>query len=134
MKKLIIKIALAFLAIAFLITSLVIYNKNFKDKKNKDNPNIEVNIVLIDIEGKELLNDFYNGYDKTLFDILNDNYKIRYDESIYGIRLLDFESVKTDFTNTYIAIYVDESYSTKGISYITLYDKIKIEFKETKIL
>ena len=43
------------------------------------------------------------------------------------------ESVTTDFVTEYIAIYVNGKYSNKGVSYITLENKILIEFRETKL-
>ena len=65
--------------------------------------------------------------------MLNENYKIRYEDSTYGVKLLDMESIKTDFKTTYLAIYVDGKYSSKGVSYIELHNGIIIEFKETKL-
>ena len=68
-----------------------------------------------------------------LFNLLNNNYQIRYETSIYGVTLLDIDSIKTDFRNSYIAIYIDDKYSNFGISSINLYDGIKISLKETRI-
>ena len=45
----------------------------------------------------------------------------------------DIDDLKTDFSNTYISIYVDNTYSNFGISSIPLYDKENILFKEEAI-
>ena len=132
MKKLIIKIALAIVIIGLAIGAIVLFNHINKAKKPKYDT--EVNIIVYNIEEEIVSNKKFNGKDKTLFDLLNDNYEIRYEESIYGVKLLDIDEIKTNFIDTFIAIYVDGVFSTRGISYITLHDKILIELKESKAL
>ena len=141
MKKLIIKIIISIVIITLAIIGISLYNQKYKNKKpaNNDTTNsetiasISVTIIAYDIDKNKICDDKYDGKNKTLFDILNENYDIRYDETSLGVRLFDFESIKTDFKTEYIAIYVDNKYSNKGISYIELHDGIIIELKETKL-
>ena len=142
MKKLIIKIIISIVIITLAIIGISLYNQKYKNKKpaNNDTTNTETNvsisvtIIAYDIDKNKICDDKYDGNNKTLFDILNENYDIRYDESeSLGVRLLDFESIKTDFKKEYIAIYVDNKYSNRGISFIELHDGIIIELKETKL-
>ena len=141
MKKLIIKIIISVVIITLAIIGISLYNQKYKNKKpaNNDTTNsetiasISVTIIAYDIDKNKICDDKYDGKNKTLFDILNENYDIRYDETSLGVRLFDFESIKTDFKTEYIAIYVDNKYSNKGISYIELHDGIIIELKETKL-
>lgn len=111
-------------------------------ESNLDNNEKEITynitIILVDYE-KEISNKSYKlNKDlalkkNALFNLLNDNYQIRYETSIYGVTLLDIDSIKTDFRNSYIAIYIDDKYSNFGISSINLYDGIKIKLKETRL-
>ena len=68
--------------------------------------------------------------DEKLLDVLNNNYTIRTSMSTYGAVIYDIDDIKTDFNTTYIAIYVDDKYSNVGISYINIYDGMRITFKE----
>ncbi len=113
-------------------------NSNVSLDNNPVNDSYNITIVLFDYE-KEISNKSINikkedALEKgALFNILNDNYKIRYETTIYGVLLLDIDSIKTDFKSSYIAIYIDDKYSSYGISSIKLYDGMKISFKETRI-
>ena len=113
------------------------YNSN-SSSLNQNEITYNITIILFDYE-KEISNKSYNlsknqaTKKDALFDLLNNNYQIRYDTSIYGVRLLDIDSIKTDFRNSYIAIYIDDKYSSYGISSINLYDGMKISLKETRI-
>ena len=149
MKKLVIKIIISVFIIACAMIGITFYNSRFKNTKAKENVltetdttidditstnNIlEINTILYDINKNIIVNDKLDGDNKSLFDLLNENYKIRYEDSTYGVKLLDMESIKTDFKTTYLAIYVDGKYSSKGVSYIELHNGIIIEFKETKL-
>ena len=138
-KRIIIKIIISVIVISLAITGIALYNNLYLNKKPTNNNttttinNIEVTIMLTDIDNNIIINDKLNGNDKTLYDLLNENYNIRCEDGPHGKKILDFESVKTDFKNNYLAIYVNDIYSTKGLSYITLEDRIKIEFRETKL-
>ena len=126
MRNLILKIVVSILLIATVIITLVLANKN--EVKNDEIYN--VNIVISNKE-ETIRNDNYQiKSDVTLFNLLDTNYDIVYDETIYGVRLLGIDTIITDFKSSYIAIYVDNKYSSYGISNIKLYDGIKISFKE----
>ena len=126
MRNLILKIVVSILLIATVIITLVLANKNEVKKDEIYN----VNIVVSNRE-ETIRNDNYQvKSDTTLFNLLDTNYDIVYDETIYGVRLLGIDTIITDFKSSYIAIYVDNKYSSYGISNIKLYDGIKISFKE----
>ncbi len=126
MRNLILKIIVSILLITTVVVTLVLANKN--EVKNDEIYN--VNIVVSNRE-ETIRNDNYQiKSDVTLFNLLDTNYDIVYDETIYGVRLLGIDTIITDFKSSYIAIYVDNKYSSYGISNIKLYDGIKISFKE----
>ena len=149
-----IKIIISVIVITLAILGITFYNINFKDQKPKDNSTneittnitsineneeennnfiIKVTIMLYDINKNVIVNDNLEGNNKTLYELLNENYNIRCEDTIHGKIILDFETVKTDFKTKYIAIYVNGKYSSKGLSYIALEDGITIEFKETNL-
>ena len=129
MRNIILKIIVSVLLIATVILTLVLTNKN----EAKADEMYNVNIVVSNRE-EEIRNDSYEiKSDVTLFNLLDSNYELVYDETIYGVRLLGIDTIITDFKTSYIAIYVDNKYSSYGISNIKLYDGIKITLKETKI-
>ena len=126
MRNLILKIVVSILLIATVIIAFVLVNNN----KVKNDEIYNVNIVVSSTE-ETIRNDNYQvKSDVTLFNLLDTNYDIVYDETIYGVRLLGIDTIITDFKSSYIAIYVDNKYSNYGISNIKLYDGIKISFKE----
>ena len=126
MRNLIFKIVVSILLIATVIITLVLANKN--EVKNDEIYN--VNIVVSNREETIRDDNYQVKSDVTLFNLLDTNYDIVYDETIYGVRLLGIDTIITDFKSSYIAIYVDNKYSNYGISNIKLYDGIKISFKE----
>ena len=158
--KLIIKITASVVLVGLTVLSFVLINNYNKPKEDdsqteniinneisgsESNNSLEkieiiynITIILFDYE-KEISNKSYDlNKDQAtkkdaLFNLLNNNYQIRYETSIYGVTLLDIDSIKTDFRNSYIAIYIDDKYSNFGISSIKLYDGMKISLKETRI-
>lgn len=126
MRNLILKIVVSILLVATVIITLVLVNKN--EVKNDEIYN--VNIVISNKEETIRDDNYQVKSDTTLFNLLDTNYDIVYDETIYGVRLLGIDTIITDFKSSYIAIYVDNKYSSYGISNIKLYDGIKISFKE----
>jgi hypothetical protein len=158
--KLIIKITASVVLVGLTVLSFVLINNYNKPKEDdsqteniinneisgsESNNSLEkieivynITIILFDYE-KEISNRSYDlNKDQAtkkdaLFNLLNNNYQIRYETSIYGVTLLDIDSIKTDFRNSYIAIYIDDKYSNFGISSINLYDGMKISLKETRI-
>ena len=126
MRNLILKIVVSILLVATVIITLVLANKN--EVKNDEIYN--VNIVISNKEETIRDDNYQVKSDTTLFNLLDTNYEIVYDETLYGLRLLGIDTIITDFKSSYIAIYVDNKYSSYGISNIKLYDGIKISFKE----
>ena len=129
MRNLILKIIVSVLLITTVVLTLVLSNRN----EAKSGEIYHVNIVISN-QTEIIKDDNYEiNSDVTLFNLLDSNYELVYDETVYGIRLLGIDTIITDFKTSYIAIYVDNNYSSYGISKIKLYDGIKITFRETKI-
>lgn len=129
MRNLIIKIIVSILLITTVVVTIVLTNNNKPNKGDIYNVNI-----VIKNQSETLNDDYYEiESDQTLFDLLDSNYELKYDNTAYGVRLLGIDTIITDFKTSYIAIYVDDKYSSYGISNIKLYDGIKITFKETKL-
>ena len=125
MRKLIIKILVSLILIGIAIGTFFIINHISNSGSGRINIKVyDINETMVsdkDIEFKK---------DDKLIDLLEKNYTIRTSSSKYGLILYDIDSIKTDFTTTYIAIYIDDKYSNYGISSIKLYDGMRISFKE----
>ena len=125
MRKLIIKILVSLILIGIAIGTFFIINHISNSGSGRINIKVyDINETMVsdkDIEFKK---------DDKLIDLLEKNYTIRTSSSTYGLILYDIDSIKTDFTTTYIAIYIDDKYSNYGISSIKLYDGMRISFKE----
>lgn len=134
MRKIVVKITVAVILISLTTLSFILVDFYKKNKHKSDATEYNVEIVLIDISNEMIADDTYlvpSNY--TLFKILNENYNLVYDETVYGVRVLCIDSMKTNFKDEYIAIYVDDKYSDAGVSKIYLYDGIKVTFKETSL-
>ena len=125
MRKLIIKIIVSLILIGIAIGTFFIIN-NISNSGSGT-----LNIKVYDIN-ENMVSDKDIEFKKEdkLIDILENNYQIRTSNSTYGIVLYDIDDIKTDFTTTYIAIYIDDKYSNYGVSGIKLYDGMRISFKE----
>ena len=125
MRKLIIKIIVSLILIGIAIGTFFIINNISSSGSGT------LNIKVYDIN-ENMVSDKDIEFKKEdkLIDILENNYQIRTSNSIYGIVLYDIDDIKTDFTTTYIAIYIDDKYSNYGVSGIKLYDGMRISFKE----
>ncbi len=125
MRKLIIKIIVSLILIGIAIGTFFIIN-NISNSGSGT-----LNIKVYDIN-ENIVSDKDIEFKKEdkLIDILENNYQIRTSNSTYGIVLYDIDDIKTDFTTTYIAIYIDDKYSNYGVSGIKLYDGMRISFKE----
>ena len=141
MRKILIKVALAIIIIAsgigliFIMNKYIIPNVNEESNQNETTPVAEynINIIITDRNGNILNDDKILTHSKSLIEVLEENYEIRYEREGVGIFLYDIGPIKTDKWNSYIGIYVNDKYSNYGIDKINLYDGIKIEFRETKI-
>ena len=126
MKKLVISIITVFIVIA----SFVIYSQ-----LNKNDSIGEITIIVVDEIGDTISNKTYDFTETdTLFTILDENYELgcadssyhltsNCDFTIFGNRaILQIDTLVTDWTNSYIAIYENDEYSALGIDSIPLND------------
>jgi hypothetical protein len=127
--KWIIKILISISLICICISLFIVFN----NLKGKDEKGIDVTIILKDKNNNVCVDDTYHNNDLSLVELLKANYEVRMEKSTYGYILYDFEEIKTDFKNSYLAIYVNDQYSNYGISGIVLKDDMVILFKETII-
>ena len=127
--KWIIKILISISLICVCISLFIVFN----NLKGKDEKGIDVTIILKDKNNNVCVDDTYHNNDLSLVELLKTNYEVRMEKSTYGYILYDFEEIKTDFKNSYLAIYVNDQYSNYGISGIVLKDDMVILFKETII-
>ena len=127
--KWIIKILISISLICVCISLFIVFN----NLKGKDEKGIDVAIILKDKNNNVCVDDTYHNNDLSLVELLKTNYEVRMEKSTYGYILYDFEEIKTDFKNSYLAIYVNDQYSNYGISGIVLKDDMVILFKETII-
>lgn len=130
MRKIILKIVIAIILIVLAIVAVKIW----KDKTTSGNdPEGTITVILKDLNDREETRtiDFYE--DDTFLGLLEKEYTISYKDSSYGAVLYNIDWIKTDFKTTYIAIYIDDKYSTVGVSSIELKDGMTILLLETKI-
>jgi hypothetical protein len=127
--KWIIKTLISISLICICISLFIVFN----NLKGKDEKGIDVTIILKDKNNNVCVDDTYHNNDLSLVELLKTNYDVRIEKSTYGYILYDFEEIKTDFKNSYLAIYVNDQYSNYGISGIVLKDDMVILFKETII-
>lgn len=118
------------LVVAIAVSSVIIYKKLHTPVADVGGG---VTIELVDLEGnkEEKRLDFDEG--DTLFDLLYSNYEVTYEETGYGILLLGIDDIQTDFTSTYIAIYINGEYSNLGLSSIILEEENVYSFRETRV-
>lgn len=132
MKKLIVTVAvLIFAGISFFMSD---YFRQTDDSGT-------ITIILIDQIDDTIINEeisFEEG--DTFFEVLMENYDLRCanssyqpvvctEDSLMGNVILVFDDVETDWNNSYIAIYIDDEYSTYGIDNIPLEDESIYRFE-----
>lgn len=94
-----------------------------------------VTIVVIDKNDTVVINDEIGYVDgDTLFTLLDDNYTLGCADSSYNLTdvcepvmfgsrlLLQIDTVITNWTSSYLAIYINDIYATKGVDSIPLED------------
>lgn len=126
MKKLIIKISIT---LGLLIFAIVIISFSNKNEATKEEGTFQ--FTLVDKNNITIYDDtiiFKEG--DTLLGLLDEKYGVRYDNGQFGAVVLDIGSVKTDFYTTYLAIYVDDEYSSMGISNIKLVAGMRVKIVE----
>lgn len=126
--KVLISVFFLSLAIAALITSKQIEKKN---AVSQDVGTITIEIVTLDNKVNKREFNYKEG--DSVWSIIKENYTVRYSETQTGIWLYDIDDVKTDFTTTYLAIYVDDVYSNYTIDGIKIKDGLVVSLRETKL-
>lgn len=129
-KKLVLKIIYSIIALGLIITGFVMLAKR---EEAKDNGTIT--IELIDLENNVLStkNHNYKAGD-TLFKILDDNYDIEYENSVFGVYIIKIDSLHAPNKNElFIKILVNDEFSTVGVSQIKLENKLKVTFILTRV-
>lgn len=131
------KILISCVAIGLIIGSfLALSYCDFSDKEGT------ISITLIDEMGETISSIEYDfNSEDTLFNILDENYDLGCANSSFQVSevcekgmfssrvLLEINSLKTDWRNSYISIYENDEYSTQGIDNISLNDGDKFVFE-----
>ena len=115
--NLLIKIALTLSIISLIVSVLV-----FIYKPQPATHDGFVTIQLVDIEG-QVISERLLGFNEgdNFFDLLIANYEVTYEESIWGIFLIAINDLDSrEGATWYIAIYINNLYSTVGVSQIQL--------------
>lgn len=136
MKKLVITLIVIVLSVASLFAF---------SQLNKNDKIGEITIIVVDEIGDTISQQTYDFTESdTLFSILDDNFELGCADSSYHITtncepllfgsraILKIGSLETDWSNNYIAIYENDTYSTLGIDSIILNDGdvFRFEYKE----
>lgn len=129
-KKLILKIIYSIIVLGLIITGFVMLAKR---EEAKDNGTIT--IELIDLENNVLSTKSHNyKAGDTLFKILDDNYDIEYENSVFGGYIIKIDSLHAPNKNElFIKILVNDEFSTVGVSQIKLENKLKVTFILTRV-
>ena len=128
-KNILIKIIIT--AVLVLIgTAAILIIKHIDKEKTIAKAQGTITIELVDLDNNKTSKEFKYYEGDTLWSIMEKNYEVRYTTTQYGIFLYDIDEIKTDGIHTYIAIYLDDVYSSKGISYIELKDGLLISLRE----
>jgi hypothetical protein len=106
----------------------------------------DATIIIVNQSGTEIVHDEIN-FEKgtTLFSLLEKNYSVRCANDSYNLAddcskttfgghvILHLDKVETDWFNSYIAMYINGIYSTKGIDLIPLNDGEVYKFVYTSL-
>ncbi|MBO7080204.1 MAG: hypothetical protein J6W64_10505 [Bacilli bacterium] len=129
-KQTIIKIIITILLLSLCIVSVLLFNKYVKDKAISKEIG-KITIELIDFDGTKSQKEFSYKEGDSIWPIIKDNYRVEYTETQFGIMLIEIDDIITDFTTTYIAIYVNDEYSNYTISNIPIKDGLFISLRAT---
>ena len=137
MKKLVVSIFVLLLALASFFM--------LKDEATAESLG-KATIILVDETGSEIVHeelDFEEGI--TLFELLEANYSVACANNAYrlsdvcekttfgGHVILHLDEIETDWYGSYISIYVNDLYSTKGIDLVPLIDGDTYKFVYTSL-
>ena len=142
-RSLAIKIIITLLVLAIGI-SLVLGIRSCQKKRALSTNTGTITITIENLEGTSVSRKIEFDKEYSMMDILTMTYgyNLKTDTTSLGIRLLGISdkddngnevTLDTDFKTSYIAIYVDGKYSSKGISLIEPVDGMVLLLKETKI-
>lgn len=131
MKNKNLKITISILLVILLI-GIVFYTK--KKEQPKSQVDGTISVILVDINNNEICNKKINYYKGDNFlSLIEKNFKVVTQDDLYGKVLYEIDSIVTDFQTTYIAIYINDKYADKGISFIELENNMVVKFVEMKI-
>jgi len=101
---------------------------------NQTNNSIKIKLKITDSQNKTIAEKYVAGEkEQNLFEILlKSDINFNYKKYSYGAFITEIEGLKPK-NNEYIAIYINEKYSDKGVSSITPKNNDIIEFKLEKI-
>lgn len=134
------KLVLTMVVIILAGISFFVYNKSFVNDSKGD-----ITIVLVDSNKEIMKSDTFSfSQEDKLLEILTKHYEVSCansnytpttcdQSSIFGTVLLEIDDLKTDWKTSYIAIYVNDTYSTNGIDHIMLHDGDVYRFEYTLI-
>ena len=119
MKKIIVTI--------FVVLVLLAFRVFIVEKTNTPPQNQGAGTITINVGGYDYKYDFIES--DTFLELLTKHHET----VIVGGILYNLDHMKTNFTTTYIAIYINGEYATVGVENITLCDKCSYSFVIEKI-
>jgi len=127
-----------------LVVALGSFFYNFINRTTNLNTGV-MTIVVVDSIGDTVHNDeIVFAVGDTLFEIMNGEYDLQCANNQYqpgtcdstpffGRVVMSIDEVQTDWSNNYLAIYVNNSYSNYGIDDIPLEDETEYRFEYTVV-
>ena len=134
-KRNLLKILITIILISLNVSVFLIVRNCNKPDSNDDKTEpslVSINMILIDRNSVVIFDEIREVEDKEcIYDVLIKYHEVKSTDSGYGKVILDIDTVKTKFySENYIAIYVNDTYSSYGISNIFAEEGMKITFKE----
>ncbi len=131
-KNILIKVLITVFFLSLAIGALIIAKQ--VEKKNAVSQDVgTITIEIVTLDNKVNKREFNYKEGDSVWSIIKENYTVRYSETQTGVWLYDIDDVKTDFTTTYLAIYVDDVYSNYTIDGIKIKDGLVVSLRETKL-
>ena len=131
-KNILIKVLISVFFLSLAIGALIIAKQI--EKKNAVSQDVgTITIEIVSLDNKVNKREFNYKEGDSVWSIIKENYIVRFSETQTGVWLYDIDDVKTDFTTTYLAIYVDDVYSNYTIDGIKIKDGLVVSLRETKL-
>lgn len=131
-KNILIKVLITVFFLSLAIGALIIAKQI--EKKNAVSQDVgTITIEIVTLDNKVNKREFNYKEGDSVWSIIKENYIVRFSETQTGVWLYDIDDVKTDFTTTYLAIYVDDVYSNYTIDGIKIKDGLVVSLRETKL-